>query len=441
MKKISQSPITFVISVVFGAIVGFYLPGIIPILNPINSVYGSFLQVCSLPVIICIITINIGKVFQKSFRSILKKAILLSIVMMIVSAVIGVVVSAGTTDFLTPSDQVKVTLSKISDDTNEKDIIDSFSELKAYTDNDISNERKFSFVEFLVDTVPENVFTALSEDSLIQIAIFFSIFGVMLTLIEKKYSEPIIDLFNGINSALCKFISAILVFLPVSVFIAVASLFSNGGMLNILGSIIDFIIVNYIGLIVLILLSFIVITICTKCSLKKHLQAIKQTLFVSIATSSRPAVVPIAIEDSIKRMGLDETTVNSVIPITTLLCPNGKILSSAILAVYAIIIYGTSKDISTLFLIIISAILFAISTAGVSGAASVAMLSLLLQPLGLPTDLISIVLVVTFQFYQGISTFADVYSNLTIIALAQPNKKERLKKDSQVLERVAQNVT
>lgn len=440
MKKILQSPITLLVSIGLGILSGLYLSIITPFLEPINNIYISLLQVCSLPIIICAITINIGKIFQRSFRIVLKKWIIFTTIVMIISGAIGVLVASGMSNFLVPKDEARVSLSKASDKNNEKKITESFSELEIYDENNISNENDFSLVDFLVGTIPENVFNALANNSTLQVVIFFMIFGTMLTFIDKQYSVPIIDLFEGINAALYKFMDVILLFLPLSVFIMMASLFSDNNMLSMLDSIFDFIIVNYIAITIFILLSFIIIAVSTKCSFKQHLHAMKRTFFVSIGTSSRSAVVPVTIEDSVKKMNLDETTVNSIIPIGTLLCPNGKILTSAVLAVYALIIYESPKNFSTLSIIVLGAILFSISISGISGAASVTMLSIMLQPIGLPTDVISIVLMTAVQFYQGVSTFAGIYSNLAVVSIIAPKKSKYLKGESKIPKEAAESV-
>ncbi len=410
------------VCIIAGILTGLYLEVVVPFLEPLKNVYVSLLQVCSLPIIICAITINIGKLTQKFFRPILKKWIFFTLIVMLLSCTIGISISCGMKTFLTPSDEAKVALSKESETNEEKRITDTFSEINVYGDNDISNESNFSFIEFLVNLVPQNIFNALSNNKTLQVFIFFIIFGFMLSFIEKKYSEPIINLFEGINNALYKFMNVILLFLPFAVFIMMASLFSNSGMLNILQSLMHLIIVTYIAMITLIILSFIVVFIYSKTLLKQHLHAIKRTFFVAIGTSSIQATVPVTIEDSIKEMNADKTSANVVMSIGTIFCPSGKILASAILAIYALIIYGKPINLRTLFIVAVSSILYSICISGASGVASATVLTIILQPLGIPNDVMSIILIFSVQFYQGISTFTSLYSNLAITFLSSPKK-------------------
>ena len=292
-------------------------------------------------------------------------------------------------------------------------------------------------IEFLINTVPTNIFTALSENSTLQILTFFIILGIMLTFIVPKFSEPIIDLFYGISGVLSKFISILLYFLPASVFISMVTLFSNDNTLTILSSIVKFIIANYIAMISIIVLSAIIIFTSCKSTIKQHLAAIKRTFFLSIGTRSSSAVLPSTIEDFINENRSDEATVKSLLPIGTLFFGNGSIVSSAILAIYAMMIYGNQLDFKAFIFVALGAIVFSMSLT--SGAEIAAILPVMFQPLGLPTDVIMIILIAAKQFYAGISTFVDIYSNLAITSLIAA-KENKSRKNSQGIEVNMQHV-
>lgn len=59
---------------------------------------------------------------------------------------------------------------------------------------------KGSPLKFLVDFVPENIFAALSDGTLMLQVIFFAIFfGIVLTQIPKESAEPVIILITGLD--------------------------------------------------------------------------------------------------------------------------------------------------------------------------------------------------------------------------------------------------
>lgn len=429
LKKLTQNPLVLLVSIAIGILFGIFLPNVVALLTPLNDIYTSLLQVTSGPVIIAALTVNMKNITQKEFHGVLKKWVIFSFLAVFAVAALGVGISVGLTDFLKPSDPAMVALLKAKNELNNQNLSSSFSVLTIYEGNNITNENSFSFIDFFIKMFPQNIFASLSENSTLQIFVFFIILGIMLNFVDDKYANPIINLLDGFINALSYFIDLLLLFLPISVFIAMAVLFSNKNTINILDSIVDFIVVNYIAMIIVIILSFIIIFLYNKTALKNHLSAIKRTFFVSIGTNTRAAAIPFTIEDSVKNMNADKTILNSLLPISASLFPIGTVLSAAILAVYAVIIYNQQISISILITIIIGAILFSLSKSG--GASTAALLMLILQPLGVPTEIMSIILTAASSFYSGISTFVDIYFNLAI-ALSVSNKKNKEKQQARI---------
>ena len=421
LKKLAQNPIVLIGSIFLGIITGIYFPAINFVLQPINTIYTSLLQVCSLPIIIAILTISIGKLLSGKFCSVLIKWIVFSLIIAIFSSIVGICTSIGMTNFLTPDNKGKIALQKASDYINNREISDSFSELKIYQTNDISNDDKFYIIDFLVDVVPKNIFTALSDNRILQVLLCFIIFGSMLNFVEKKFSKPIEDLLLCISEVLSKFTSLLLLFLPVSIFMAMASLFSNVNNLIVLKSVIAFIVVNYLAMIILIILFSAIIICCTKVSIKAHLSAMKRTFFLSIGTCKSSVVLPVTIKDSIEKNNMNKKVLNSLLPLGTLFSPNGNIVSATILGVYTLMIYDRPKTFRIFFAIVLGSIIFAIAKS--SGVAVAVILPTMLQPLSVSSDVMIVILLAVMQFYAGISTFLDIYSNLTVTALVSVKRK------------------
>lgn len=423
MKKILYSPLTLLISIFFGIMAGIFFPDLKSVLSPINNTYTSLLQMCTLPVIISFITLSVGKIFQKEFRSIIGKVLIFAFVAIILSAILGIAISVTMKGFLSPRDQDKIDLISVSNAANNKGISDSFLERTIYEKNDISNQNEFSLSTFITETVPKNIFTALSENRILQIITFFIILGFMLLFVEKKFAQPIVDVLQGVSEALFKFISLLFMFLPFSIFITMLSLFSAKDTLSIFNSILNFIIVNYIAFSILIAVSAFIIIKRTRISIRQHLIAMKRIFFLSLGTGVSFIVLPSAIEDAVHKNGLDETTTKSFLPVGTLFCSHGNIIMAAITSVYALILYDNPIDFKSLFIIVSSSMLFAI--AYMSGSSLAMILPIVLQPLGIPADIMILILASAMPFYSGILAFTDMYSILAVTSLVTPKSKLR----------------
>lgn len=435
MKKILYSPLTLLISIFFGIMAGMFFSHLESVLSPINNMYTSLLQMCTLPVVISFITLSVGKIFQKDFRSILGKVLVFAFVAIILSAVLGFAISLTMKGFLSPSDQDKIELINVSNVVNNKEISDTFLERTIYEKNDISNQNEFSISDFITETVPSNIFTALSENKILQIITFFVILGFMLLFIEESFAQPIINLLQGISEALFKFINLLCMFLPFSIFITMLSLFSAKETLNIFNSILNFIVINYIALGILIIISALIIIKRTRITIKQHLKAMKRIFFLSLGTGVSFIVLPSAIEDAVHKNGMDETTLKSFLPVGTLFCSHGNIITAAITSVYALMLYGNPIDFKSLAIIISSSLLFAI--AYMAGSPIVMILPIVLQPLGIPADIMILILASAIPFYSGILAFADMYSILAVTSLVTP--KSKLRHNMQNIVRVTQD--
>lgn len=423
-KKILSSPITIFISMVLGIFVGLYVKNIIPFLTTIDNIYLSLLTMTSLPIMIGAITINIGKIFSKKFKGSIGMFFILSIFMIILVSSLEIGICSSFKNFIKPDDSMTVTLMKISDRKNHKSIVDYFGELNLYSHNNISNEEEHSLQNFLLNIVPDNVFKSIANDHIIQIVVFFIIFGSMLSLIEPKLSRPIISAFEGVYKAIYDFLNAILLFLPFSVFMTTAKLFEDSETIKLFSLLINLMIIIFISLFIIILISCFIILKCTNQNLKEHFQAIKRTLFVAIGSGSRIATITVTMEDSPK-LKIDKNVVESIIPINTLLFPVGTIVQSLIIAMYATIMYNSKININNIIIMIIGALFYSISISNVTSVVAASMLGIMLTPLGLPTDICILIWIIMDMFCEEIETFCGVYSNLAIISIIDKKIKNK----------------
>ena len=85
-------------------------------------------------------------------------------------------------------------------------------------------QKEASPLQFIVDMVPDNIFYAMSNNSLMLQVIFFSIlFAISLLLIGEKAAKPIKALFDSLNEVVLKMVDLIMLSAPYAVFALLAS--------------------------------------------------------------------------------------------------------------------------------------------------------------------------------------------------------------------------
>ena len=426
--RILKSPITLFISIILGILLGVYAGWLNPILSIFNQIYSALLQVCVIPIVACAIILNIGKLFQKQFRGILFKWIVSIVITMTFAALLGILSITATRNFIAPDSQTKAMLSKMVESDNQtENTIDMFNELHLYKENKFEETQQFTITDFIFNSVPSNIFSALTENNIMQILVFSCIFGIMLAFVDKKRAEPLIMIATGFYKAFCKFVDYLLIVLPFAFCSMLAEQFSNEGMAisSVLGMLAKFIGINYVTAVIIILIAFAFIQIKTKCTLSDHLKAVKQVFFISIATSSCIASTPTLIEDIPEPLGLDKKLVGSIAPISVLLCQPGTIAGAALLAMYSTTIYDVNVDVNTIFIVLIGSIVFSISSTGVPGVLAVNMLNIVLQPIGVPSELMILIFLSSIMFFQGIIVFASLYSNVAVASFLLSSRKTK----------------
>ncbi len=80
-----------------------------------------------------------------------------------------------------------------------------------------NNQIQSSPLQFLVDTVPDNAFKAMSNNSLMLQVIFFTIFlGISMLLIGEEKSKPLKSFFDSLNYVVLKMVDLIMKTAPLS---------------------------------------------------------------------------------------------------------------------------------------------------------------------------------------------------------------------------------
>ncbi|MFZ1581203.1 MAG: cation:dicarboxylase symporter family transporter, partial [Saprospiraceae bacterium] len=96
------------------------------------------------------------------------------------------------------------------------------------TNIDKANASPSGPLQFLVDMVPDNFFSAASSNGNMLQIIFFSVFfGIALLLIDKKIAKPVVNIFTGLNEVIMKMVDLIMLLAPYAVFALICSLITE----------------------------------------------------------------------------------------------------------------------------------------------------------------------------------------------------------------------
>ena len=364
-KKMSLST-QILIGLILGAIAGILLQGNPDFVNsyikPFGTLYLNGIKMVIVPLIFCSIAVGaagLGDV--KKFGRIGLKTLVTYMVTTFIACVIGII---------------------IANITN----VGAGLNLGAAEAPDVSAMP--SVLDTLINIIPSNPIASMANASTLQIIAFSLFIGAGIVVVGKK-AEPVYKFLEGLNEIMLKITSVVMKFTPIGVFCLICTTLANNGK-DVLLPLLSFVLIVYLGL-----FAHLLITYCSGIKFLVGMNPIEfikkswDAIVVSFTTCSSSATVPVTLECG-RKLGVPLPIRSFTIPLGATINMDGSAIYQCITAMFVANLFGIHMTISQQILIIITAVLASIGTAGVAGA-SIIMLGTVLASVGLPLEGIAIV--------------------------------------------------
>jgi Na+/H+-dicarboxylate symporter len=245
-------------------------------------------------------------------------------------------------------------------------------------------------MDIFVNMIPTNPIESLVKGDMLQIIVFAIIFGVSLTLIGEPV-KPLLNLINQANEVFLKIIGIVMIIAPLGVFALIANVVMNMGM-SILGRLIGYVLTVIFVLILHQILTYgTMLKVFGKVNPVKFFKKFWPVMVFAFSTSSSNATIPVNMDTCEKKLGVPDTVSSFTIPLGATINMDGTAIMQGVAAIFIAQLFGVDLNIQKQLMIILTATLASIGTAGVPGA-GIVMLSMVLQQVGLPLEGIAIVL-------------------------------------------------
>ena len=250
------------------------------------------------------------------------------------------------------------------------------------------SNKDVSLIGTLVNIIPSNPFQSLAQQNLLQIIFFALILGFCLMKIGKK-GEPLLTIFLVGKDVMGELTNRVLEFTPYGVFGLMATVVGKNG---------SAIMIPYLKCIAALYLSGFLYVIVVQAGVMggmighisplRFLRTMKEAMAFVFATCSSVATIPINLKCT-KNLGVDEDTANFVIPFGAVMNMNGTAIYEAVAVVFTAEIFGIQLSATDQLMVMVSATLAAIGTAGSPGSGLV-MLTIVLSAAHLPMEAIGL---------------------------------------------------
>lgn len=405
------------IGMVFGLVFGFIMLQVggkdftTDWIKPIGTIFVKLLKLIAIPLILASLIKGISDLQDISkFKNIGLKTILIYIGTTVVAISIGLLL----VNTFSPGDGVS------------EETIDKLTQTYASNSSvqgkiaEASKQKESGPLQFLEDMVPDNAFSALSDNSLMLQVIFFSIFlGISMLLIGEKKSKPLKDIFDSLNDVVLKMVDLIMLTAPVAVFALLANVVVSSDDPDILFALIKYAGVVLFGLVLMIVFYCILVGTITKKNPFWFLQQISPAQLLAFSTSSSAATLPVTMERVEEHIGVDKEVSSFVLPVGATINMDGTSLYQAVAAVFIFQALGLDLSFADQLTIVLTALLASIGSAAVPGAGMV-MLVIVLESVGMPAELLPIGLALIFAVDRPLDmcrTVVNVTGDATVSML------------------------
>ena len=246
-----------------------------------------------------------------------------------------------------------------------------------------------SFLEVLLNIIPDNPFDSLTKGNMLQIIFFSILLGGCLSSIDNN--KTLLNFFVNMNDLVLKMLSVLLIVAPVGIFCLISQTFATQGFSSILELLKYFFGVSLVIFIHLCIVYLPFVKYLGKVKIRHFLNGIKQIALFAFSTSSSSATIPITLQNLSKNFSIKKKVSAFTVPLGATINMDGTAIMQGMATVFIANIYGIDLILTDFISIIITATLASVGTAGVPGVGMI-MLGMVLTQVGLPLEGIAIVM-------------------------------------------------
>ncbi|WP_025820577.1 dicarboxylate/amino acid:cation symporter [Shewanella marina] len=247
-----------------------------------------------------------------------------------------------------------------------------------------------SLSSILINIVPTNPLHAMSEGNMLQIIIFAVIFGFAIAHIGER-GKRIAALFNDLNEVIMRVVTLIMQLAPYGVFALMAKLALTLG-LETFGSVVKYF---FLVFFVLLIHGFVVYPVLLKLftglSPFTFIRKMRDVQLFAFSTASSNATLPVTIETAEHRLGADNKIASFTLPLGATINMDGTAIMQGVATVFIAQVFGIELTITDYAMVVVTATLASIGTAGVPGVGLI-MLAMVLNQVGLPVEGIALII-------------------------------------------------
>ena len=366
MAKLSRLSLTtwIFISLVVGILIGAFFPAFAIHLEPISDIFLRLIKVIVGPLLFGTLVYGIASAGElKTMGRIALKAIVYFEAATTCALVIGLTV----VNIAQPGAGMKFSASAASIQPLQKPL---------------------SIAQIIEHAFPSNLFDSLTRNDVLQMVVFFFLFGAACSAIGAK-ARPVVEFAGSVSEVMFRFTKYVMYLAPFGVGAAIAVTVGRNG-LKVLGGLGKLVGTLYLAqglFVVLVLGSALVLA---RVPIPRFWRAARQPFILAFSTASSEAALPLALEN-MERFGVPKHIVGFVLPTGYSFNLDGSTLYLAVASIFVAQAAGAHMSLGTQILMMLTLMLTSKGVAAVPRA-SLIILAGTLQTFNLPEEGVAVIL-------------------------------------------------
>jgi len=247
-----------------------------------------------------------------------------------------------------------------------------------------------SLAQVLIQMFPSNPFAAFAQGNMLQVIIFALLFGIAIAL-SGKAGDRVAALFEDMSVVVMRLVTILMNIAPYGVFCLLAGLFTDVS-LSTFGNLIEYFLVVVAALLMHAFITYpVLLKLLTGLNPLTFLKKMRDTAIFAFSTSSSNATLPITLETTTKKMGVKNSIASFTVPLGATINMDGTAIMQGVATVFIAQVFSQDLTLSDYLMVILTATLASIGTAGVPGVGLI-MLAMVLEQVGLPVEGIALII-------------------------------------------------
>ncbi|MFK4317638.1 hypothetical protein S3E15_02504 [Bacillus mycoides] len=282
-----------------------------------------------------------------------------------------------------------------------------------------------SFVDTLLNIVPDNPAKAMVDGNMLQIIAFAALIGLGLAVLGKRV-QGVHSLLEQGNELMMYLVNLVMKLAPIGTFGLLASSVGKMGLAGVAAMFKYMIVVMLVLIIHGVFVYGGLLKVLAKESIIRFFKHFGPVMAIGFSTSSSNASLPFTMKTAQEKLGVPKAISSFVQPLGATINMDGTAIMQGVATVFIAQVYGVELTLPQLAMVVLTAVLASIGTAGVPGVGLV-MLTMVLNQVNLPVE--GIALIIGIDRILDMSRTAVNISGDAICAMIVANSEEKYNTD------------